>query len=192
MDIKEAISEKSIILIISTILYFLIPTLSIAVESSIDLNNAEHYKLNTGDTIRIQVYEENDLNQETKIDDSGVISFPFIGQLRIKGKTPAEIESEITNKLIGDYLIHPKVSVDIVEYRPFYVNGEVQSPGGFPYQPGITVRKAISIAGGFKERASKEKIYIIREDSLDGEPVKISLDSKVKPGDIITVEQSFF
>lgn len=192
MNITEVKYRNSLALFIIATLYFQIPTFSIAVESSIDLNNTEQYKLNTGDTIRIQVYEEKDLNQETKIDDSGVISFPFIGQLRIKGKTPAELESEITNKLKGDYLIHPKVVVNIVEYRPFYVNGEVQSPGGFPYQPGITVRKAISIAGGFKERASKGKIYVIHEDSSDDEPVKISLDGKVKPGDIITVEQSFF
>ncbi len=192
MKITEVKYRDSLALLIIATLYFQIPTFSIAVELSIDLNNVEQYKLSTGDTIKIQVYEENDLNQETKIDDSGVISFPFIGQVRIKGKTPAEIESEITNKLKGDYLIHPKVSVVIVEYRPFYVNGEVKSPGGFPYQPGITVRKAISIAGGFHERASKGKIYAIHEGSPDDKPVKISLDGKVKPGDIITVEQSFF
>ena len=82
--------------------------------------------------------------------------------------------------------------MDILEYREFYVNGEVEAPGGFPYQPGLTVRKAISLAGGFKERASKEKIFVIHEGAADDKPIKTSLEARVKPGDIITVEESFF
>ena len=150
------------------------------------------YKLGSGDRIRITVYNEEDLHRETTVDDRGVISYPFLGEVAVAGMSPGELEQHIASGLEGDYLIHPKVSVDIVEYRPFFVNGEVGEPGGFPFQPGITVRKAISVAGGFKERASRDKIYVIREDNPDGRAARVRLDDRVRPGDIITVEQSFF
>jgi polysaccharide biosynthesis/export protein VpsN len=150
------------------------------------------YVLGTGDEIRIQVYDEEDLYLETRVSDRGTISYPFLGEIKVTGLTPNQLGETITSRLKGDYLIHPKVSVDIMEYREFYVNGEVEDPGGFPFQPGVTVRKAISIAGGFKERASKEKINVIHDDDPNGEPKPIRLDEFILPGDIITVEESFF
>ena len=80
----------------------------------------------------------------------------------------------------------------IEEYRPFFVNGQVEKSGAYPFQPGLTIRKAISLAGGFKERASKEKIFVIREDDKTQTPVKVDQSTIVSPGDIITVEESFF
>ena len=175
------------------IIILLFPLFAAALEDdTVVLQGADDYQLGTGDKIRIQVYNEEDLYLEARVGDSGIISYPFLGNLKVAGLTPSKIEDIITSRLKGDYLINPKVSVDILEYRQFYVNGEVQSPGGYPFQPGITVRKAISLAGGFKERASKEKIFIIREGSTEKDPVKITLDEKVSPGDIITVEESFF
>ncbi len=150
------------------------------------------YELGAGDMVRIQVYDEEDLYLEARVSDSGTISYPFLGEIKVIGSTPTQLERYITSKLKGDYLIIPKVSVDILEYRPFYVNGEVEEAGGFPFQPGITVRKAISVAGGFKERASRDKIFVIRNDGPSGRPVKVILDELIRPGDIIIVEQSFF
>ena len=80
----------------------------------------------------------------------------------------------------------------MMEYRQFYVNGYVSSPGGFAFRPGITVRKAISLAGGFNERASDKKIYVVHGDQKDKEPVLINLDDSIMPGDVITVGRSFF
>lgn len=150
------------------------------------------YELGSGDQIRIQVYNEEDLYLEARVSDSGTISYPFLGELKVTGLTPPALEALISNRLQGDYLIDPKVSVDIIEYRPFYVNGEVEEPGHFPFQPGITVRKAISVAGGFKERASQDKIFIIRDADDSQVPTRARLDEYIQPGDIITVEQSFF
>ena len=150
------------------------------------------YRLATGDKLRIQVYGEDDLYLETRVNDQGVISYPFLGNLKVLGLSPRQLEELIASRLRDGYLINPRVSVDISEYRLFYVNGEVENPGGFPFQPGMTVHKAISLAGGFKERASKDKIFIIRDGDADTKPVKTSLDGMVRPGDIITVEQSFF
>ena len=151
-----------------------------------------YYVLGTGYMIRIQVYDEEDLYLESRVSDRGTISYPFLGELKVTGFTSKQLAGTITSKLKGDYLINPKVSVDIMEYREFYVNGEVEDPGGFPFQPGVTVRKAISIAGGFKERASKEKINVIHDDDPNGEPKPVKLDAFILPGDIITVEESFF
>jgi len=150
------------------------------------------YVLGTGDMIRIQVYDEEDLYLESRVSDRGTISYPFLGELKVIGLTANQVGLTITSKLKGDYLINPKVSVDILEYREFYVNGEVEAPGGYPFQPGVTVRKAISIAGGFKERASKEDINIIHDSNPNAEPAQVKLDAFILPGDIITVEESFF
>ncbi len=157
-----------------------------------DVADSKKYLLGTGDMLRIQVYNEIDLYLETRVSDSGTISYPFLGELKVKGISLASLEALITSRLKGDYLINPKVSIDMMEYRQFYVNGEVEDSGGFPYQPGLTVRKAITLAGGFKERASKDKIFVIHDGSMTSEPIKITLDEAVRPGDIITVEQSFF
>ena len=169
----------------------LMPSAAMALENDVSPVNSE-YRLSTGDKIRIQVYNEDDLYLEVRVNDTGVISYPFLGSIKVGGMTPGQIEENITSRLKGDYLVNPKVSVDVIEYRQFYVNGEVQAPGGFPFQPGITVRKAISVAGGFRERASKDKIFIVRDGQSGNNPTKVGLDEKVRPGDIITVEESFF
>ncbi|HAG97269.1 MAG: capsular biosynthesis protein [Pseudomonadales bacterium] len=150
------------------------------------------YVLGSGDSIRIQVYGEPDLTVETQLTDTGILSYPFIGEIRLLGMTVGELQKKITEGLSGDYLVDPKVTVSIQQYRNFYVNGEVTRPGGFTFQPGLTVRKAISLAGGFTERASKGEIYLISEKEEGAEPRKVGLNTRIKPGDIITIEQSFF
>lgn len=151
------------------------------------------YQLGSGDTIEIKVYDEPDLSFEVRLSDAGTISYPFLGEIRVLGLTVGQLEQKIREGLRGDYLVDPEVTVSMVEYRPFYINGEVKEPGGFPYVPGITLRKAVAIAGGFTERASRSKIYVIRDSAPVGEEGRqIGLDERVMPGDIITVEQSFF
>ena len=151
------------------------------------------YTLGSGDKIKITVYDEPDLSMEVRLSDTGTISYPFLGEIAVLGLTVGELEQKITNGLKGDYLVHPEVTVSIEEYRQFYIHGEVQHPGGFPYVPGITLRKAVALAGGFTERASHSKIFVIHDSSSradEGDPIK--LDDLIKPGDIVTVEQSFF
>ncbi len=151
------------------------------------------YKLGVGDVISAQVVGEDELKREkVRLSDAGTLSFPYLGEIRVRGMTVGELEDYITKGLKGRYLLNPQVTVTILEYRDFFVNGQVGKPGGYPFTPGLTVRKAISIAGGFKERASKEKINVIREDDNKGNSARISLDAPVRPGDIITVEESFF
>lgn len=151
------------------------------------------YRLGSGDVVSIRVLGEEDLKREKiRLSDAGTISFPIIGEIRVLGKRVVELEELIANGLRGKYLLNPVVSVTIEEYRPFFMNGQVEKPGAYPFLPGLTIRKAVSLAGGFKERASKEKIFVIREDDRTQTPVKVDQSTLVTPGDIITVEESFF
>lgn len=151
------------------------------------------YKLGVGDVISVQVIGEDDLKREKiRLSDAGTLSFPYLGEIRVRGMTVGALEEFITKGLKGRYLLNPQVTVTIHEYRNFFVNGLVDKPGGYPFVPGITVRKAISMAGGFKERASREKINIIREDDVKGVSQRVVLEALIQPGDIVTVEESFF
>jgi protein involved in polysaccharide export with SLBB domain len=151
------------------------------------------YKLGSGDMISIRVLGEDDLKRErVRLSDAGTVSFPVLGEIRVKGMTVGALEDYITQGLKGRYLLNPQVTIAIEEYRNFFVNGSVEKPGGYPFSPGLTVRKAISIAGGFKERASREKINVIRDDDPKQVPRKVDLNTPVLPGDILTIEESFF
>jgi protein involved in polysaccharide export with SLBB domain len=157
------------------------------------ISELSSYKLGSGDMISIRVLGEEDLKRErVRLSDAGTISFPVLGEIRVKGMTVGALEDHITKGLKGRYLLNPQVNITIDEYRNFFVNGMVEKPGGYPFSPGLTVRKAISIAGGFKERASREKINIIRDDDPNQTPKKVDLNAAVQPGDILTIEESFF
>lgn len=151
------------------------------------------YKLGAGDVISIRVLGEDDLKRERiKLSDAGTISFPILGEMRVKGMTVGALQDYITRGLKGRYLLNPQVTVSIDEYRNFFVNGMVEKPGGYPFSPGLTVRKAISIAGGFKERAARDKISVIHDDDARQVARRVDLNSAVLPGDILTIEESFF
>lgn len=151
------------------------------------------YKLGAGDMISVRVLGEDDLRREkVRLSDAGTISFPVLGEIKVKGLTVGGLEDYITKGLKGRYLLNPQVTVTIDEYRNFYVNGMVEKPGGYPFAPGLTVRKAITLAGGLKERASRDKINIIRDDDPKQTPRRVDMNAPVLPGDILTIEESFF
>jgi len=164
-----------------------------ATSSSKTVSELSSYRLASGDVISIQVFGEEDLSREKiRLSDAGTISYPVLGEIRVLGITAGDLEQFITNGLRGKYLVNPKVSVSIQEYRQFFVNGQVEKPGGYSYIPGLTVRKAISLAGGFKERADKGKIFIIHDSDSSQKSDRVDQGANVLPGDIITVEESFF
>lgn len=152
----------------------------------------ETYRLGPGDAIDVQVFGEPDLTRVLQMGADGRINYAFVGEITLEGLTVLEVEQEITRRLLGDYLVNPQVSVTISEYRPFYIKGQVASPGSFPYQPGLTVARAISLAGGLTERASERKIYLVPEGGREADRRQVDLDEPVSAGDVITVEESFF
>lgn len=151
------------------------------------------YRLGSGDVISITVVGEEDLKREkVRLTDAGSIQFPVLGELRVRGMTIGDLEQRVTAGLKGGYLVNPKVTVSIDEYRPFFINGEVSKPGGYPFVPGLNVLKAVTLAGGFKDRASKDKMFVIRDGESHKSRQKVDLNSPLYPGDILTVEESFF
>jgi len=147
------------------------------------------YNLGSGDLISIVVFDEEELTMEVRVAKTPM-SYPFLGQVPLDGRNLAEVEQQIKEGLKGDYLIEPSISISVIEYRPFFITGEVEKPGGYPFQPGLTLRKAISLGGGFTERASRTKMFITRGG--EGSEQKIQLSDPIFPDDVLTIEQSFF
>lgn len=176
-----------------TILKLLISLLLSAVVVPAWAEGDSQYRLASGDVIRINVFGEKDLSfEEIILSDAGTFSYPFLGEVRALGKTAIEIEQTLTERLRGDYLVDPRVSVRVLKYRQFYISGQVKNPGGYPYQPGLTLRSAAALAGGLTERASERRITIIRESDPARRPVPATLDTPINPGDTITIDMGFF
>jgi polysaccharide biosynthesis/export protein VpsN len=163
------------------------------------------YTLGAGDSIRIAVYGEEDLTfDELLIDSSETIDYPYLGNISLKTKTLKDLQELITNGLKDSYLIDPKVTVNIVKYRNIYVNGVVNKPGGYEYQPGLTVQNSIALAGGFIAKYRKTKgIYITKSNETDGlsqqqvddllkNKKEAGLNDLVGPGDTVYVVSSFW
>jgi len=152
----------------------------------------EAYTLGPGDRILISVLEEPGLSMTLQLNEAGILNYPFLGELKLAGLTVRELEMLITAGLKGPYLVDPEVTVTIKEYRPFYIYGEVNDPGGIPYRPGLTLHGAIALGGGFTERAAKLKTTVIRSTDPAKQERLIGLNDTVLPGDVINVPQSFF
>lgn len=151
------------------------------------------YKLGPGDHLRINVFNQKDLTGEYLVDGTGLLAFPLIGSVQAGGLTAHELERAITNKLKPDYLRDPNVNVVVLTYRPFYIVGEVKTPGSYPYVSGMTVINAIALAGGFTYRAKESSFYLMRADK-DGRKNRMDAtpDTSVQPGDVITVRERYF
>lgn len=153
---------------------------------------AEDYRVDAEDVLNVKVFDEPELSvDEVRVSPSGSIALPLLGEVSVAGLTTREIGSKIRTLLLDGYLKNPRVSVSIDEYRQVFVNGAVKKPGGYSYQEGLTVQKAIVLAGGLDERASTSKITVIRE-SAPHVAVPVTMNHPVKPGDIISVGESFF
>jgi len=149
------------------------------------------YVLGPGDKIEFKVYGQDELTVDTLLSNSGLINYPFLGEIKVTGLSVKKVEQLIYRGLVGDYLVDPNVYVHVTEYRPFYIHGEVKKPGGYSYQPGMTVNQAIALAGGLTDRASEQKIFVYKEDNKDKQ-INASLVYKVNAGDTITIAQRFF
>ena len=151
------------------------------------------YVLGPGDQVRVITFGDEQLTGEFRVKDDGNVSLPLLGPIKAGGRTPTQLQNEVTAALVSRNLYkNPSVSVEVTAYRPVFVLGEVTRPGQFPYQPGMTVQTAIAVAGGFTYRAIEDEFAITRDVAGKivkgrGEP-----DTKVRPGDVINVyERSF-
>lgn len=152
------------------------------------------YTLGPGDKVRITVYGEEKLTGEYSITSTGLIAFPLIGNIEAGDRTLHDIESTITTRLRGGYLKDPRVAIEVLNYRPFYILGEVNKPGEYPYTNGLTLQQAVATAGGYTYRANTHKIGIKRPNESTEHLIRISNSQplQVRPGDTIRITERFF
>ncbi|MEG6509573.1 polysaccharide biosynthesis/export family protein [Methyloligella sp. 2.7D] len=150
------------------------------------------YTLDAGDQVRVVVFGQENLSNVYAVDTSGYISMPLIGQVHARGLTTRQLSSVITQRLGSRYIKNPKVSAEVQTYRPFFILGEVRTPGQYAYVNGMTVETAVAIAQGYTERANERKFRLSRKFGGVQSTVMVPPDYPVKPGDTIYVLERFF
>ena len=152
---------------------------------------APAYTMDSGDRLRVVVFRHEDLSGEFEVDGTGTFSMPLIGNVDAVGLTARQLEERIAERLRDGYLVDPQVSIEVLNYRPFFILGEVNQAGQFPYASGMTVLNAVALAGGFTFRAKEDAITVQRGGSNAPEVV-VTPDTPVLPGDIVRVPERFF
>jgi polysaccharide export outer membrane protein len=147
------------------------------------------YALDTGDVVRVSVYGEAELTKSYVIDDAGAVSLPLVGPVKVRGRTTQQSAAAITAALAQGYIREPSVAVEIESYRPFFIQGAVENAGQFPYVYGMSVRAAISTAGGYTDTASRKDAIIYRRQGNQMVKGSVSLDFPIYPGDTIVVPE---
>lgn len=152
----------------------------------------DSYRLGPGDKVRLNVYNEGALSGEFAVSTSGTISFPLIGDVKATSRTVDEISADVQRRLADGYLRDPKVSMEITNYRPFFILGEVKSPGQYPFASGMTVLNAVATAQGFSPRADRKVAYIRKAGDTEESAYRLTPDLRVQPGDTIRVGERYF
>ena len=153
---------------------------------------ATEYTLGTGDRVKLTVFNEPTLSGEFDVDSSGVIALPLIGNIKAVGETPRQVEQAISTKLASGYMRDPRVNVEVLKYRPFYIIGEVSKPGEYPYRNGMNLMSAVAVASGFTYRANDQTVYIRRAGQSQEYSYPATTTTMVFPGGIVRVPERIF
>jgi protein involved in polysaccharide export with SLBB domain len=151
------------------------------------------YRLGANDRVRIIVFGQPTLTGEYTLDGNGVLAFPLIGSVAASGQSPTQLQKAIAAKLDPDYLQNPSVSAEVITRRPFYVIGEVQKPGNYPYVTDMTALQAVAMAGGYTYRARQNNLYLKRLDA-NGRMVRVAAtpETQIQPGDTVEIKERYF
>ena len=147
------------------------------------------YALDTGDVVRVTVYGEPEVSKSYRVDDGGAVSLPLVGVVKVRGLTTQMAAAEITAALANGYIREPSVAVEIEEYRPFFIQGAVKGAGQFAYVYGMTVRAAISTAGGYTDTADRTRAIVYRRQGKEMVKGVVNLDFPIYPGDTIVISE---
>ena len=153
---------------------------------------ASTFHLSPGDKLRISTYGEPSLSGEFVISSAGTIGFPLIGTVQAAGKDAQDVQQAIATALADGFVNDPKVSVEVANFRPIYILGEVNKPGEYPYAMGLTVRGAVAKADGFTYRANEKRVFIKRAGAPEEEAHRLTADIPVQPGDTIRIGERYF
>jgi protein involved in polysaccharide export with SLBB domain len=150
------------------------------------------YRLGLGDKLRIQVFGEPDLSGEFQVSGSGTVNMPLIGDVKAVGLTAQDLQDQLTNEYRAGYVKDPKIAVEVYDFRPFFILGEVEKPGRYPATEGATALSAIATAGGFTYRADTKRLFIRRAGDTAERRVDVSANVAIQPGDVIRVGERHF
>lgn len=152
----------------------------------------QEYILGPEDKIKITIFGEKDLSGDYKVGGDGTIALPLIGVVNVQDLSLRQAERAIEAELLKGYLKDPSVSIEVQESRPFYIMGEVRSPGSYNYVNGMNVLQAVAISGGFTYRANRKLVEVIRGNTDKSKPIELQPKDLVRAGDIIFVKERFF
>lgn len=157
------------------------------------VESGHEYKLGPGDKVRVTVYGEEALSGEFLISNNGMIALPLIGDVPAGGLSLTDFQTSVQDKLTASGMVRtPRVSADMIAYRPFYILGEVNKPGQYTYTIGLTVTKAVATAGGFTYRADNRTVFITREGATREAPVSVTAATWIGPGDTVRIAERLF
>lgn len=148
------------------------------------------YVLGAGDEIRMMVYNEPDLTTDVRLGPSGEIVAPLVGVVNANGMTTVQLSQTLADRYRQGYLRNPQITVTIASYRPFYVTGEVNRPGPYPYVADLSLSRAVAIAGGFNDRAGKQQVWVRRSGATSEQAYSINANLALQPGDTVRVGTS--
>lgn len=156
-----------------------------------DVAHQAEYRLGPGDQIRIVVFNEPDLTGPYTVGSQGTIAYPLIGSIRASGLTVPEFTNALQTAL-ATYVRNPSVAVEVTNYRPFFILGEVQRPGTYPYSASLTVLNAVATAGGFTYRANRGRVFIRHADENVERAYPLTVATPVLPGDTVRIGERLF
>ncbi|MDJ0275587.1 polysaccharide biosynthesis/export family protein [Sphingomonas sp. 2R-10] len=150
------------------------------------------YTLGIGDRVRISTFNEPSLSGEFQVGGKGTISFPLIGDVPAQDKTGKQLEAVLVERLGAGYIRNPRVTVEVLSYRPFFILGEVSRPGQYPTFDGMTLSRAIALAGGYTYRANRKQALIRHPGATQEQRVTIDSDVRIQPGDVVRIGERYF
>lgn len=150
------------------------------------------YRLGANDKVRVIVFGEDQLSGEYQVDSTGSVALPLVGEISAAGKSPREFEEAVRTAYANGYVRDPKISIEVLDFRPYYILGEVKKPGEYPYRTGLTVISAIAAAEGYTYRANTAAVLIDRPGQAGQLKVRATANEPIYPGDVITVNERFF
>jgi polysaccharide export outer membrane protein len=150
------------------------------------------YRLGPGDKLHVSVFNREELTGDFTVGTQGRISYPLVGEMEVSGRTVPEFTTQLTEQLRNGYVRDPIVSVEVAQYRPFYILGEVNRPGAYPYSPGMTVMGAVATAGGFTYRANSRRVFVQRPGETGEDSYPLTSATLIQPGETVRIPERLF
>ena len=174
------------------VLLMLVVSASVCAQGESDNSADSSYRLGAGDILQINVFNQPELSGEYTLDGDGRFTMHLIDKVEAANLTATELEALLISKLKPDYLVNPRISVRVQNFRPYYIMGEVNRPNSYAFVDGMTFLTAVAKAGGFTYRSKKNHVFVIHADDPERKEVKMDINSEVRPGDIIRVAERLF